>query len=140
MMTIKSHYYTFILPNVLLVTMLLLIIGDCNSKTDESYKNKESNIIHPSRGDSLINSFGIALIYIPAGEFMMGSRETPEEVVNTEGGKVEWYRHEHAIHRVKISKGFYMGMTEITQEQYQAVMHENPSKYKGDNLPVENVT
>ena len=95
MRTIKSHYYIFILANVLLVNMLLLIFGGCNIKTDESDKNKESNIIHPNRGDTLINSFGIALIYIPAGEYMMGSRETPEEVVNTEGGKVEWYSHDY---------------------------------------------
>jgi formylglycine-generating enzyme required for sulfatase activity len=33
-----------------------------------------------------------------------------------------------------------MSMTEITQDQYEAVTNNNPSEYKGNNLPVENVT
>src|SRR5207342_2745738 len=39
------------------------------------------------------------------------------------------------------SKGFYMSVHLVTQEQYQAVMGNNPSHFKGDkNLPVENVS
>lgn len=36
--------------------------------------------------------------------------------------------------------GFWMGTTEVTQEQWESVMGENPSQFKGDNLPVENVS
>jgi len=140
-LNIKSYYKVIILAHIFFSYMLLLAFVGCNSKADKTDENHlESNVIQPSRGDTLMNSLGIELVYIPAGEFMMGSRETPEEVVNTEGGQVEWYRHEHPIHNVIISRGFYMGMTEITQGQYQAVMNETPSKYTGDNLPVENVT
>ena len=42
--------------------------------------------------------------------------------------------------RVTISKGFWMGKTEVTQAQWQAVMGSNPSDSKGTNLPVESVS
>ena len=44
-------------------------------------------------------------------------------------------------HKVTLSKGFYMGVYTVTQEQYQAVMGKNPSFFKGEkNLPVETVS
>ena len=42
-------------------------------------------------------------------------------------------------HTVNLSE-YYIGETEVTQKLYQAVMQENPSKHKGDKLPVENVS
>ena len=42
-------------------------------------------------------------------------------------------------HPVILTKGFYLGKYEVTQEQYQKVMRANPSKFKGTNLPVEMV-
>jgi eukaryotic-like serine/threonine-protein kinase len=76
------------------------------------------------------NSIGMKLVYIPPGEFMMGS---PANETNREG-------NEGPQHRVKISKSFYMGIYEVTQVQWQAVMGSNPSHFKGDNLPVETVS
>jgi len=35
---------------------------------------------------------------------------------------------------------FHLGKYEVTQAEYQKVMGENPSKFKGNNLPVENIT
>ena len=43
-------------------------------------------------------------------------------------------------HRVRLSKGFMMGVTEVTQAQWRAVMGSNPSHFKGDDLPVEKVS
>ena len=43
-------------------------------------------------------------------------------------------------HQVTLTKGFYMQTTEVTQGQWQAVMGNNPSGFKGDNLPVETVS
>ena len=37
-------------------------------------------------------------------------------------------------------KEFYLGQTEVTQKQWQAVMGGNPSRYKGDKLPVADIT
>jgi formylglycine-generating enzyme required for sulfatase activity len=60
------------------------------------------------------------MIVIPPGKFMCGEGEN---------------RHE-----VTISKPFLMGVTEVTQEQYQAVMGTNPSWFKGATNPVDGVS
>jgi formylglycine-generating enzyme required for sulfatase activity len=77
------------------------------------------------------NSIGMKLVLIPAGEFMMGSPETEKDRSPDESPQ----------HKVRISKPFYMGAMEMTQAQWKAVMEENnPSNFKGDDLPVEKVS
>jgi formylglycine-generating enzyme required for sulfatase activity len=44
---------------------------------------------------------------------------------------------EMPAHEVKLAKAFYIGRYEVTQEQYQQVMGENPSRFKGLDLPVD---
>ncbi|GHU22908.1 hypothetical protein FACS1894172_07690 [Spirochaetia bacterium] len=66
---------------------------------------------------------------IPAGTFMMGS---PASEVDRAGNEVQ--------HKVTISRDFYMGKYEVTQKEYQEVMGTNSSYFRGDNLPVENVS
>ena len=43
-------------------------------------------------------------------------------------------------HPKTLTKPFYIGKYEVTQAQYQAVMGKNPSNFKGDNRPVEEVS
>ncbi len=43
-------------------------------------------------------------------------------------------------HRVTLTKGYWLGIHPVTQAQWQAVMNGNPSKFKGDNHPVEMVS
>ena len=69
------------------------------------------------------------LVLIPAGRFLMGSPETEAGRSSNEGPQRE----------VTISKAFYMGATEVTQEQYEAVTGSNPSDFKGKTNPVEQV-
>ena len=47
---------------------------------------------------------------------------------------------EHPAHEVMIQKPFYMSISEITQAQWKALAGTNPSKFKGDALPVEFVS
>ena len=75
------------------------------------------------------NSIGMKLRLIPAGEFMMGSPGTESD-----------RRDNETQHRVTLTKPFYMGETEVTQEQYQKVMGTNPSQFKGPQNPVEKVS
>jgi len=90
------------------------------------------------------NGVKITLVLIPAGEFMMGSPPTtsPEQLEKT-FGKDSWtdYTREFPQHRVKISKPFWLGKTEVTQAQWEAVMGDNPSKFKPrPQNPVEMVS
>jgi len=72
----------------------------------------------------------IDLVRIPAGPFTMGSPRT-------EAGRGA----DEAPIQGLIAAPFYMGVYEVTQEQYKALMGNNPSLFKGDDkLPVENVT
>src|SRR5438105_3974397 len=76
------------------------------------------------------NSIGIKFVRIPPGSFMMGS---PKE----EEGRGP----DETQHKVTLTKGFYMGAYLVTQEQWQAVMGNNPSFYdEGGKLPVERVS
>ncbi len=75
------------------------------------------------------NSIGMQFVLIPAGSFMMGAHEF-------EGG-LDW---EKPRHKVTVSKPFYIGKYEVTQEQWHAVMGSNPSKFATRDRPVENVS
>jgi formylglycine-generating enzyme required for sulfatase activity len=44
------------------------------------------------------------------------------------------------VHNVTIHKPFYLGVYPVTQKEWKAVMRDNPSKFKGDDLPVERVS
>ena len=76
------------------------------------------------------NDIGMQFKLIPAGEFMMGSpADDPDSSSN-----------ETPQHRVQITKPFYLGAYEVTQEQYEKVMGKNPSNFKGPANPVEQVS
>ena len=76
------------------------------------------------------NSIGIKLRLIPAGEFLMGSPDSDSDARDNEKPQ----------HTVRITKPFYLGVTEVTQEQYERMIGTNPSRFKGAQLPVENVS
>ena len=60
------------------------------------------------------------LVLIPAGEFMMGSSLSADDVHRRwPGGKKEWYEDEHPQHRVRITKPFYMGVREVTLAEFR---------------------
>lgn len=77
------------------------------------------------------------LVWIPPGTFTMGSPATePErELLMPLTGLGDETQHE-----VTISRGFWMGKYEVTQEEYLQITGTNPSAFSGQNLPVENVT
>ncbi len=64
-------------------------------------------------------------VYIPPGTFMMGSSMSPAEVARRYGGEAEYFDDEDQ-HRVRLTKGFYMGVTEVTQAQWRVVMRSEP--------------
>ena len=83
------------------------------------------------------------LVRIEAGEFLMGTtKEQVDQLMRLfPDSKREYFDDEQPQHSVKISRPFFLGIHEVTQGQYQAVMGKNPSHFKGsDDLPVESVS
>ena len=66
----------------------------------------------------------LEMVLVPAGKFMMGS---PASEKNRSSGEKQ--------HEVTLTKPFYMGKHEVTQEQWEAVMADNPSDTKAAKLP-----
>jgi formylglycine-generating enzyme required for sulfatase activity len=72
-----------------------------------------------------VPGLGLELVPVPAGSFQMGS----------DRGKVD----SRPVHTVRITRDFWLGRTEVTQRQYEALAGANPSEFRGPDLPVEGV-
>ena len=72
----------------------------------------------------------IELMKVEAGSFTMGAASAKEKPDD----------NEKPAHEVSLSRNYYIGKYEVTQEVWKAVMGSNPSKFKGTNLPVEMVS
>src|SRR5262249_42416541 len=68
------------------------------------------------------------MVTVPSGVFLMGTPSSAKRKM-TEGPQ----------HNVSVPS-FAIGKYEVTQAQWRAVMGNNPSKYQGDDLPVESVS
>ena len=84
-----------------------------------------------SLGSPWTDSPDMEFVWIPAGEFLMGSPSYEE------GRESDERQHE-----VRISQGFWMGKYEVTQGEWEAVMGSNPSFFDecGKRCPVETVS
>jgi formylglycine-generating enzyme required for sulfatase activity len=94
----------------------------------DSAKKKGLNELQQAR---TVPSINYKMIYIPPGTFMMGSPPS-------EKGRFD----DEERHKVTLTKGFFMGVTEVTVEQWKKVMGYNPSQSKNacKNHPVDAVS
>jgi formylglycine-generating enzyme required for sulfatase activity len=103
-----------------LLALTLLIVTGCDSATEEPPAAQQpSSGTLPTVTESS-NSIGMDFKHLPGGTFQMG--EVSEN------------------HKVTLSQSFQMGVYEVTQAQYEQVMGNNPSHFKGGNNPVEQVS
>ncbi len=77
-------------------------------------------------GRAPITVAGITFVWVPPGVFQMGS--------------VRGNAESSPVHKVTISHGFWISRYPVTQAQWQEIMGDNPSGFRGDTLPVENVS
>ena len=77
----------------------------------------------------------LEMVLIPAGKFKMGSNKIPIDPFSNIEVK-QPAKNELPQHDVTLTKPFYMGKHEVTQEQWFEIMGENPSREKGRKLPV----
>lgn len=91
----------------------------------------QSRPAHCAGPRQYVNSVGMRFVYVAPGTFQMGS--TQDEVGRNFDEKRHW---------VMLTQGFYMGVTEVTQSQWQQVMNNNPSAFSecGPQCPVEQVS
>ena len=83
---------------------------------------------------NLGNNVKLEMVLIPSGKLMMGGTPYFKGGTNIRAG-TEW-----PAHPVSLTKQFYMGKFEVTQGQWFQIMGGNPSRIKGVNLPVTNVS
>jgi len=108
-----------------LVVLPLVISCSGSSETNRAGipSKSQSNPSEVRDVPKITNSIGMKLVLIPKGTFMMGSPTTEE-------GRVQ----EETQHQVTISKDYYLGVTEVTQGQYEKVMGTNPSYFQGNKI------
>jgi len=90
------------------------------SRPGSGQSRQSGNAQPPTVDKTTVNSIGMKLTLIPAGEFQMSSLES-------EPGR----NGEKPQHLVKITKPFYLGVYEVTQQQYEKVMGARPWQGKG---------
>ena len=119
-LALKAKINTYFKPPLAVVPFSEAEAGQYQEQTASYYGVKvEKRVV-------LANGVTMDFVLIPAGKFMMGSEKGDSS--------------EKPVHEVTITRPFYMSKTEVTQEQYRAVMNSSPSRFSGTNLPVESVS
>lgn len=130
------------ISTLFLSTVMLLALSSCgkepqneNGTISENVANA-SNIVQTTGNEvtdmsenmNYISEIHENFVLIEGGTFEMGSPDTEA-----------WRSEDEIRHTVTVSD-FCMSIYEVTQSEYSDVMGRNPSNFKGDELPVENVT
>lgn len=114
----NNKIVTLIIFILIVLIVGIIIFFMSNKKTPNNTVTKPQNITTTDDG----------LIFIQGGTFEMGSPET------------ELQRGEDETQHSVNLDNFYISKYEVTQKEYEEIMGENPSNFKGEKLPVENVT
>jgi formylglycine-generating enzyme required for sulfatase activity len=111
------------------MVLLALMCVEAHAQRKNSGAAELSGVV--KAGQTQVNSKdGLTYVWIPPGTFMMGCSPLYSEC----------YGNEKPAHSVTITKGFWMGQTPVTQAAFQRVKGFNPSRFRGDQMPVEQVT
>jgi formylglycine-generating enzyme required for sulfatase activity len=112
------------------VVILMILLGDSPARRAQMGAAKALGV-PVERTIDLGHGESLAMALIPAGEFLMGSPQ----------GEAGRGGDEGPVHRVRITKPFYMGKYPVTQAQWLAVMRDNPSHFTKDpKCPVDSVS
>ena len=133
-------------PSNLQITLMKESVGAGIANRQQSENQQSSNTYVASSTNSSSGSPSVAsgsntisfpvkdgisidMVKVEAGTFMMGATSEMKDP----------YDWEKPVHQVTLTNDYYMGKYEVTQALWQAVMGNNPSRFKGENLPVETV-
>ena len=103
-----------------------------SSSNTSGYSSGSSSMASGSNTISISVKDGISIemVKVEAGTFMMGATSEMKDPDSDE----------KPVHQVTLTNDYYIGKYEVTQALWQAVMGNNPSHFKGENLPVETVS
>ena len=111
------------MKRILGIAMVLGLVGALTVMA-QKVKPEKTEVIDLGKGVKL------EMVLVPEGKFKMGSPESEKGRSNNE-----------SQHEVTLTKPYYLGKYEVTQEQWEAVMGNNPStRTKGAKLPVTDVS
>ena len=125
---------------LLLMVAVATTISSCSSGSTQLEEQENLNIT--------VGGVEFTMVNVAGGTFTMGCTDKWCRVYNPVQEFVEYYFdiwrtdcsfQEHPAHQVTLSD-YYIGETEVTQALWEAVMGDNPSYFKGDDLPVEQVS
>ena len=111
-------------PGALLAPLTGLAAGAAAARDDQVRCSRERGL-----PVEMVNGLGMRFRLVPPGHFLMGS--PPGEAGRWDGEE---------LHAVAIPRPFYLGVGEVTQAQWRAVMGKNPSAFQNPAAPVEEVT
>ncbi len=138
---VTAHGLIFIIIFALIsVAIMILCSGSAHAEPDLRFildQEENTSGLHGSQSSRQNHNAGstwtepvtgMEFVWVPGGCFQMGSNSS------------DAYSDEHPVHKVCLD-GFWIGKYEVTQGQWQRIMHNNPSYNKaGDNYPVEEVS
>jgi len=113
---------SLLLPAAIVTISLLAVEPATSLQAGNSVGETAKKELTLDLGDGV----SLKLALIPAGNFKMGNHDSPTETVKKLGGNEEHLTDEYPVHDVTISRPFYMGIYELTQAQWKAVMGTEP--------------
>ena len=128
----KRLIKTCVIVGVLVVAPIIIMIKYglfSEGNGTDSAPEYLPQLVSYSNGELNVNGVKYKMISVAGGTFTMGA---------TSEMKDPW-DDEKPAHQVTVSR-FAIGQTEVTQALWKAVMGNNPSQFKGNNLPVESVS
>lgn len=108
---------------------LPVIVALSNDTTDHQDVQTDSVVMNEDI-PVVVNGVTFTMKHIPSGEYLMGATQEQPGVS----------KDEKPAHKVMLNKDYYIGETEVTQLLWTAVMGGNPSSFKGNERPVEQVS
>ena len=120
-----------------LATVMAASLAGCGPSAERADADPATVRLSPAQHEAakaagvpveITNSIGMKLVLIPAGEFMMGSAESAEEVARAfrdyGAPRASVFEDEHPRHRVRITEPFYLGVYEVTVGQFRQFVEE----------------
>lgn len=123
----KSGWLWAVVVAVTIVAIWLMVPFNKGASSDNS---SNDSIYTPKIKTFYANGVSFDMVEVRGGTFSMGATSEQGSVAEN---------NEKPVHSVTLSS-YYIGKTEVTQALWKAVMDDNPSRFEGDNLPVESVS